>query len=139
MSERQVREGGLTRRRCRRGEQRPWTRKRSSPTCSRGSTSCKATARVRTPPNAPTTCRGDFNRSLRIRRCARLTRPSLLVSLSRAAFYEQSQLTLKQNKDQVDELRREGKELRNALQSMNKERGGTETSAIHEAELTKVE
>ena len=56
-----------------------------------------------------------------------------------AAFYEQSQLTLKQNKDQVDELRREGKELRSALANMNKERGSTETSAIHEAELTKVE
>ena len=39
----------------------------------------------------------------------------------------------------MDELRREGKELRNALANMNKERGGTETSAIHEAELTKVE
>ena len=56
-----------------------------------------------------------------------------------AAFYEQSQLTLKQNKDVVDELRREGKELRSALANMNKERGGTEMSAIHEAELTKVE
>ena len=56
-----------------------------------------------------------------------------------AAFYEQSQLTLKQNKDSVDVLRREGKELRTALANMHKERGGTETSAIHEAELTKVE
>lgn len=62
-----------------------------------------------------------------------------LLQGDRKAFYEQSQLTLKQNKDQVDELRREGKELRNALASMNRERGGTETSAIHEAELTKVE
>mgnify|MGYP001250346639 CR=1 FL=1 len=62
-----------------------------------------------------------------------------LYPFALAAFYEQSQLTLKQNKDQVDLLRREGKELRNALANMHKERGGTETSAIHEAELVKVE
>lgn len=62
-----------------------------------------------------------------------------LLQGDRKAFYEQSQLTLKQNKDAVDELRREGKELRNALANMNKERGGSETSAIHEAELAKVE
>ena len=36
-----------------------------------------------------------------------------------SAFYEQSQLTLKQNKEQVDGLRREGKELRNALANMS--------------------
>jgi len=62
-----------------------------------------------------------------------------LLQGDRKAFYEQSQLTLKQNKDAVDALRKEGKELRNALQDMHKERGGSETSAIHEAELTKVE
>ena len=62
-----------------------------------------------------------------------------LLQGDRKAFYEQSQLTLKQNKEQVDALRREGKEVRNALANMNKERGGTEMSAIHEAELTKVE
>jgi len=62
-----------------------------------------------------------------------------LLQGDRKAFYEQSQLTLKQNKDTVDELRREQKELRTALSNMTKERGGSETSAIHEAELTKVE
>jgi len=62
-----------------------------------------------------------------------------LLQGDRKAFYEQSQLTLKQNKDTVDELRREQKELRTALSNMTKDRGGSETSAIHEAELTKVE
>jgi len=62
-----------------------------------------------------------------------------LLQGNRKAFYEQSQLTLKQNKDMVDTLRKEGKELRAALQSMSKDRGGAETSAIHEAELVKVE
>jgi len=62
-----------------------------------------------------------------------------LLQGDRKASYEQSQLTLKQNKDTVDELRREQKELRTALSNMTKDRGGSETSAIHEAELTKVE
>jgi len=62
-----------------------------------------------------------------------------LLQGDRKAFYEQSQLTLKQNKDSVDTLRKEQKELRSALASMSKDRGGAETSAIHEAELIKVE
>jgi len=63
-----------------------------------------------------------------------------LLQGDRKAFYEQSQLTLKQNKEEVDRLRKESKDLRNALANMSKDKGGgTETSAIHEAELTKVE
>lgn len=62
-----------------------------------------------------------------------------LLQGDRKAFYEQSQLTLKQNKDTVDALRKEQKELRGALAGLSKDRGGAETSAIHEAELVKVE
>lgn len=62
-----------------------------------------------------------------------------LLEGDRKAFYEQSQLTLKQNKDAVDSLRTQNKELRTSLSSMHKERGGTETSAIHDAEVSKVE
>ena len=63
-----------------------------------------------------------------------------LLQGDRKAFYEQSQLTLKQNKEMVDSLRAEGKKVRAELQGLQKERGGTqETSAIHDAELTKVE
>ncbi|KOO27435.1 neurofilament triplet l [Chrysochromulina tobinii] len=62
-----------------------------------------------------------------------------LLQGDRKAFYEQSQLTLKRNKDVVDQLRKEQKELREALSSMSKDKGGAETSAMHEAELVKVE
>jgi hypothetical protein len=62
-----------------------------------------------------------------------------LLQGDRKAFYEQSQLTLKQNKDAVDALRRDGKELRAALANLQKERGAGETSAIHDGELVKVE
>lgn len=62
-----------------------------------------------------------------------------LLQGDRKAFYEQSQLTLKENKDIVDDLRKESKDLRNALANMSKDRGGAETSEIHKTELVKVE
>lgn len=64
-----------------------------------------------------------------------------LLEGDRKAFYEQSQLTLKQNKEACDALRRENKELRTALSSIHKERGsaGSEGNVMHDAELAKVE
>ena len=70
---------------------------------------------------------------------ADLQRRFELLQGDRKAFYEQSQLTLKQNKDSVDQLRKESKDLRAALGQMAKTGGNSETSAIHDAELTKVE
>ena len=63
-----------------------------------------------------------------------------LLEGDRKAFYEQSQLTLKQNKEVCDTLRQENKDLRMALGSMNKERGGgAETNAMQDAEAAKIE
>ena len=63
-----------------------------------------------------------------------------LLEGDRKAFYEQSQLTLKQNKELSDSMRRENKELRSALSAIHKERGSSqETSALHDAQLAKVE
>jgi len=64
-----------------------------------------------------------------------------LLEGDRKAFYEQSQLTLKQNKEVCDELRRENKELRAALggSTEKKSEQGQETNAIQEAELVRVE
>ena len=65
-----------------------------------------------------------------------------LLEGDRKAFYEQSQLTLKQNKEASDSLRRENKELRQALSAIHKERGGHvsgEATVMHEQEIHKVE
>ena len=65
-----------------------------------------------------------------------------LLEGDRKAFYEQSQLTLKQNKEACDALRRENKEVRGALSAIHKERGSGHTgeaSAMHESEIQKVE
>lgn len=64
-----------------------------------------------------------------------------LLEGDRKAFYEQSQLTLKQNKEICDELRRENKELRAALGGAGDKKApaGHETSAMQEAELARVE
>lgn len=64
-----------------------------------------------------------------------------LLEGDRKAFYEQSQHTLKSNKDLCDELRRQNKELRAALgaSAEKKPGGGVETNAVHEAELSRVE
>ena len=63
-----------------------------------------------------------------------------LLEGDRKAFYEQSQLTLKQNKEICDTLRQENKDLRMALSSINKERGGgAETNAMQDAEAAKIE
>jgi len=64
-----------------------------------------------------------------------------LLEGDRKAFYEQSQLTLKQNKETSDALRRENKELRAALSAIHKERGGSgqDSSVLHDAEVGKVE
>ena len=64
-----------------------------------------------------------------------------LLEGDRKAFYEQSQLTLKQNKEVCDTLRFENKDLRMALGSLNKERGGggAESNAMNDAEASKIE
>lgn len=64
-----------------------------------------------------------------------------LLEGDRKAFYEQSQLTLKANKEVCDELRRENKELRAAMGGGETKKAGTgaETTAIHDAELNRVE
>lgn len=65
-----------------------------------------------------------------------------LLEGDRKAFYEQSQVTLKHNKQVADALRAENKDLRMALSALHKERGSAgnvEGQAIHEAELGKVE
>ena len=45
-----------------------------------------------------------------------------LLEGDRKAFYEQSQVTLKHNKDTADELRAENKDLKQALSALRKER-----------------
>jgi hypothetical protein len=63
-----------------------------------------------------------------------------LLEGDRKAFYEQSQLTLKQNKEVCDTLRLENKDLRLALGSLSKERGGGgESNAMLDAESDKIE
>jgi chromosome segregation ATPase len=62
-----------------------------------------------------------------------------LLEGDRKAFYEQSQLTLKQNKEICDTLRSENKDLRMALSSIIKERGSSETNAMQDAEAAKIE
>jgi len=65
-----------------------------------------------------------------------------LLEGDRKAFYEQSQVTLKHNKQVSDALRSENKDLRLALTGLHKERGSSgngEGQAVHEAELGKVE
>ena len=63
-----------------------------------------------------------------------------LLEGDRKAFYEQSQLTLKQNKEVCDTLRAENKDLRMALSSLTK-RGshGGESNAMLDAESDKIE
>ena len=65
-----------------------------------------------------------------------------LLEGDRKAFYEQSQLTLKHNKEVCDTLRRENKDLRAALSSMHKERGGgagSDAALLNDAEVAKIE
>ena len=63
-----------------------------------------------------------------------------LLEGDRKAFYEQSQQTLKQNKEVCDQLRGENKELRAAMGgSKDKGTTGAEASAIQDAELARVE
>ena len=63
-----------------------------------------------------------------------------LLEGDRKAFYEQSQLTLKQNKEVCDTLRFENKDLRMALGGLSKERsGGGESNAMLDAESDKIE
>ena len=65
-----------------------------------------------------------------------------LLEGDRKAFYEQSQLTLKQNKEACDALRRENKEVRQGLSAIHKERGSGHTgeaNSMHDAEMQKVE
>lgn len=65
-----------------------------------------------------------------------------LLEGDRKAFYEQSQITLKHNKQVADQLRQENKDFRQALTALHRERcssGSVEGQALHEAELGKVE
>mmetsp|Transcript_26634 Transcript_26634/g.58382 ORF Transcript_26634/g.58382 Transcript_26634/m.58382 type:complete len:567 (+) Transcript_26634:272-1972(+) len=63
-----------------------------------------------------------------------------LLEGDRKAFYEQSQLTLKQNKEACDAVRRENKQLRAALAAIHKEHGSSvQNAGLGEAEIAKVE
>jgi hypothetical protein len=65
-----------------------------------------------------------------------------LLEGDRKTFYEQSQVTLKHNKQVADALRSENKDLRLALTTIHKERGSlgcSEGQPVHEAELARVE
>jgi len=65
-----------------------------------------------------------------------------LLEGDRKTFYEQSQVTLKHNKQVADALRSENKDLRLALTTLHKERGSLgslDGQPVHEAELARVE
>ena len=65
-----------------------------------------------------------------------------LLEGDRKAFYEQSQVTLKHNKDTADELRAENKDLKQALSALRKERANCNkgvTEAQLEADVSRAE
>lgn len=62
-----------------------------------------------------------------------------LLETDRKAYFENSQVSLKQNKELVKSLRKENKELKGSLSSLSKSVGGVNDQAIQDNELAKLD